>query len=401
MRKKYLMEHFKSKAIFEQPLKVDRELGVIHDVVIVQEGVDKDSGYFDTDFINALVNGGNAQSKGVKSRFGHPNMCKTTLGTFIGRYKNFRVITEDDKQKAIADLHLDEITKKTQVEGQGISYFDYICDMAEKNSDMFGNSIHFKADVEYIDYEMNGEAQTVERYIYESLVASDLVDSPAATDELFKSSDDFGVLGTQFLDENPAIFKALEDNPTLIEDFFKRYKSYLKHMNILKKVKQAVGKTKDVDLTLADGSIATVQTDNEKPQVGDSVVDSEGTPLADGEHLLPDGGKMVTEGGKITEMTPPEKDGDGEEKPEPEVEQLQKEHNALLAKHNKLQKKHDELSEAVELLADEFTVLRKNVKSSFKVDKGEGDSNLYKQQGKDTLYDKIKSQREARKSKED
>lgn len=196
--------------------------------LIVQEGIDKDSGYFGTDFLNALVEHGNAQSKGVKSRFGHPNMCKTTLGTFIGRYKNFKTVTENDRLKAIADLHLDPITKKTQVEGQGISYFDYITDMAENNPDMFGNSIHFTGGSEWTGIELEGETKEVEKYSFGSLVASDLVDSPAATHELFKSSNDFGVLGTQFLDENPEVFKALEDNPQLIDDFFNRYKSYKK-----------------------------------------------------------------------------------------------------------------------------------------------------------------------------
>lgn len=396
------MVHFKSQAIFKQSLQIDREAGIIRDVVIVQEGIDKDLGFFNADFINALVEHGNAQSKGVKSRFGHPNMCKTTLGTFIGRYKNFKTVTENDRLKAVADLHLDQITKKTQVEGQGISYFEYITDMAENNPDMFGNSIHFTGSYEETEKEIDGEKKWVEEYSFETLVASDLVDSPAATDELFKSDEDFGVLGTQFLDENPEIFKALEDNPNLIDDFFKRYKSYLnvkEKMNILKKVKQAVGKTKDVNLTLADGGIVTVQTDNEKPQEGDSVVDSEGKPLADGEHLLPDGGKLVTEGGKITQVVEATEE---EEETSPELEQLQKEHNDLLEKHNNLQKEHNELSEAVELLADEFVTLRKSVKSKFKPHKKEDNSQVYNNQSKgSSISEKIKEQREARNSKKE
>ena len=391
--------HYKSKAIFKNSVgTVDKESGIIKDIVIVQEGIDKDQGFFTPEFINALVEHGNSQSKGVKSRFGHPNMCKTTLGTFIGRYKNFKTVTED-KLKATADLHLDQITKKTQVEGQGISMWDYITDMAETNPDMFGNSIHFNGGAEWVDKEIDGQKKNVEEYTFDSLIASDLVDSPAATDELFKGVDDFGVLGTQFLDENPEIFKALDENPELVNDFFKRYKSYskLKQMSILKTVKKAIGVTKDVDLTLANGDIVTVLTDSENPQVGDRVVDSDGAALADGEHLLPDGGKMIIEGGAIKEMVDPKEEETEEETKD--VEELNKSHNTLKKEHETLKKDHQEqgeklkeLEEAVELLAGEVTTLRKSVKSNYKPPKEEKKKNI--NQGGDDVYDKFRPKKE-------
>jgi hypothetical protein len=98
--------YFRSNPIYHQsPSLIDRESGIIKDVVLCQVGEAKGHDLFiDQDFINDVVKFGNQNPAGVKARFGHPNICSTALGSYLGRFRTFRMV--DDK--AIADLHLDK-----------------------------------------------------------------------------------------------------------------------------------------------------------------------------------------------------------------------------------------------------------------------------------------------------
>jgi len=313
---------FKTTPEFKQPsLNVDRENGIIKNVVIVQQGANKNGSYFNSQFLTDLVAGGNAQTQGVKSRFGHPNMCSTSLGSFIGRYKNF----SEKEGKVYADLHLDQLTKKTQVEGKGISMWEYIIEMADNNPDMFGNSIHIKSE----EFEEDVEGSKVISHKFESLVASDLVDSPAATDSLFDDSDDLGVVVTHFLDNNPDVFGTVQKNPAIIEDFFSRYATYLNSKSLSKFDMKFLDKLKkqfstenvfDLEVTTAAGDIVTVVTESEKPKVGDKVTDKDGKPYPNDEGkdtgtlVLADGSSITTKDGEITEVgAVPEPAKEGEE----------------------------------------------------------------------------------------
>lgn len=286
-------------------INVDREKDMLKNVSIANFGKNKNDSFFDEKFISDLVEKGNAQTQGVKSRFGHPSMCATSLGTYIGRYKNFNI----QEGNCFADLYLDPITKKTQVEGKGIMMYDYIMDMAESNPDMFGNSIH----ITHVRNENPTLVEGFEVLELNDITSSDLVDDPAATNALFSSNpNDLGIIVTQFLDENPALFESVNKNPEIIQDFFERYFNYHNrkslinfNMSFLDKLKKKFSTkedTFDLDITLADGSIVTVVTDAEMPQVGDNVVDDAGSPVADAEYLLPDGSAIVTVGGAITEI---------------------------------------------------------------------------------------------------
>jgi hypothetical protein len=144
-------------------------------------------------------------------------MCGTSLGTYIGRYKNFRL--SENGEYAVADLHVDEVCKKSP----SGNLYDYVFEMAETNPDMFGNSIVFKGgllkdeDGEIVEHE-NGMPYDV----CESLLASDLVDEPAATDSLFQK-DTFANTVTNFLNTNPKILQLCVDNPSVVETFIKKY----------------------------------------------------------------------------------------------------------------------------------------------------------------------------------
>jgi hypothetical protein len=299
---------FKSLPVFSgSEIKIDRENSIIRGVQIAKFGRNKNKSFFDEKFIEDLVKKGNEQKQGVKSRFGHPNMCATSFGTFIGRYKNFRQgeIGAGGPTAVFADLHIDPITKQTEVEGKGIKMYDYIFQMAENNPDMFGNSIHIDSDIDrrVIDEEMQ------DVHTLTSFIASDLVDDPAATDGLFSNGTDLGVLVTSFLDENPGIFSSIQANPSIIDDFFDRYRHYLSNykksnMNIFKKIADKFSSKFDVEKTTATGDVVTVVTEDSSPKVGDAVNNADGQAIADGDLLLADGETYVIKDGKIQEIKP-------------------------------------------------------------------------------------------------
>nr|DAP26521.1 MAG TPA: hypothetical protein [Caudoviricetes sp.] len=293
--------------------QIDAEKGVIYGVVLAQKGMNKNGTYFSERFLNELKAKGDERGY-IKARFGHPTMCNNSLGSYIGRYKNFKV----EDEKLFGDLYLDDITKDTNVEGRGITMYDYIMRMAQSNSDMFGNSIVILANYVIEEYEDDGEKKEADGHELIEWISSDLVDDPAATDSLFHSADDLGVKITDFLDENPQIFEILEKEPKILGDFFSRYEAYLGRKNNKKNMKKGVfaralvamfGKSLfDVDLTLANGDIITVETEAEEPAVGDKVKqktdggeDAE-KPLADGDYLLKDERTLVVEGGVIKEI---------------------------------------------------------------------------------------------------
>lgn len=199
---------------------IDEHIGVIKNVVLAREGIAKGHGvHLDSKFIGDLVRLGNEIEQGVKARFGHPNMCSDALGTYIGRFKNFRVIED----KAYADLHMDEVAKKSP---KGDLY-SYVFGMARNNADMFGNSIVFRAGESRFE-EVIGENEEVITKEYTSIVAlmaSDLVDTPAATESLF-SEDLTAAKVTEFLESNPEVEEILFNKPELIEQFLNRYNNY-------------------------------------------------------------------------------------------------------------------------------------------------------------------------------
>ena len=373
----------------QQNVNVDADNGILKNVEIAKFGKNKNDSYFSEQFLNDLVAEGNASKNGIKSRFGHPNMCATSLGTFIGRFKEFEL----RDQKVYANLYLDAITKDVQVEGKGISMYDYIVKMAASNPDMFGNSIVVMCDWEMIQLENEeGKKEMVESLILKSFVSSDLVDDPAATDALFSSNpNDLGVIVTEFLDKNPEIFESIDKNPNIIQDFFERYFNYnqrkslntfnMSKTNFFKKLfGDNSGKKFDIDITLADGKIVTVKTDAEQPQVGDEVVDDAGNSVDDDTHLLPDGGSIVTVDGKITEIneaTPPA-DPPAEPTMQEVMQSIQSLGSQFATFSKKIEKSLAETDESLKIVAENQANFQtetkkkfETIKSSYEVPPGE------------------------------
>lgn len=179
---------------------------------------------------------GGAGDKGLKARFGHPNMCSEALGTFLGRWKGGRV---DENFRVLADLHL----SSTAAESPKGDLRKYVEEMAAKEPQHFGASIVFTMDMEAIIAESiaNGAKEKEDDYgtyldftDYKSpdpanvknlpharcaeLHAADLVDDPAATDGMFAGASGMSLAAqmTEFLDTHPEVFKAMNDEPELL-----------------------------------------------------------------------------------------------------------------------------------------------------------------------------------------
>lgn len=363
-----------------QPTNVDRENGIIKSVVIVNAGLDKNGDNIDTTFLNQIAEQGNSQTVGVKSRFDHPNMCATTFGYYAGRYKNFSVSGES----VIADLYLDPVAK-TSPHG---NLYDYILNMSETNPDMFGNSIVFAPGENHVikTKDESGNEKQMEYIRCASFIASDIVDSPAATNSLFKSELEMpnAVILTQFLDENPQITEMVIKNENLINDFLKKYKSnnqikiqmaqeketnglLAEFKSISKSIFAKLGlNTKSITAKTPDGISVTVVTDADAPMVGDAVNYEDGLPVNDGAYVC-DGYEFTTVGGKIDRVTEIEIMAADNSAVEAEVKSLKSEVAKLAADYEKSQ---NELKSALtDLKAINEHLI--NVKSTFKVESRE------------------------------
>jgi len=159
-------------------VKIDRDSAVINGFAVVTKGVTKDSrGEFDDISLDSVVELGNKVKTGVKSRFGHPNMSSTALGTFLGRVRNFR----RDGDIVRADLHID----KTAFETPDGDLAGYVLNLAESDPEMFGASMVIYWDEEKREG-LDANGNELPPFIrVTNLFSVDVVDDPAANNGLF------------------------------------------------------------------------------------------------------------------------------------------------------------------------------------------------------------------------
>lgn len=215
--------YLNTPAIYAQSAsKVDRVNGVISNVVVTTIGEAKGHDiHLNSKFLDDVVTLAAEYKQGIKARFGHPNICATALGTYLGRYKNYRRV--DDS--VLADLHLD----KSAMNSPKGDLYNYVLDMAENNPDMFGASIAFKQGEAIKTFEEENGKKVEKRFAtIKALYATDLVDSPAATDGLFQAfhHDDFASQVTMFLDDHPQVFELLDKKPEILNEFLNNYKHF-------------------------------------------------------------------------------------------------------------------------------------------------------------------------------
>lgn len=169
---------FRADVVRSGKVRIDREAAVINGFAVVTKGVTKDSrGEFDDVSLDSVVELGNKVNTGVKSRFGHPNMSSTALGTFLGRVRNFR----RDGDIVRADLHID----KTAFETPEGDLAGYVLNLAESDPEMFGASMVIYWDEEKREG-LDANGNELPPFIrVTNLFSVDVVDDPAANNGLF------------------------------------------------------------------------------------------------------------------------------------------------------------------------------------------------------------------------
>ncbi|MGE0267883.1 MAG: hypothetical protein AB7S78_05470 [Candidatus Omnitrophota bacterium] len=207
------------KSGIDRTFEDDKYKGVIRGFAVMTEGHVKDMRGWQIDNVtlSQIIEAGNKAQLGLKSRFGHPNMSSTALGTFTGRARNFR----KDGNIARADLFI----SKTAYETPDGDIASYVLDLAEKDPDAFGTSVVLgDFDLEYADKEKDKDGKDLPpRLRVSSLMAVDVVDDPAANDGMFNkhfnASVELSAKATEFVNK-------LLDNPDALEyviSFLERY----------------------------------------------------------------------------------------------------------------------------------------------------------------------------------
>jgi len=250
--------------------EIDSENGIIKGVSLAREGEAKGHGVMlDSKFIRQVVAGGKEHKQGMKARFGHPNMCSDALGTYLGRFKNFR----RDGEQALADLHLDDSAK----DAPSGNLHDYVLSMAASNPDMFGASVVFIPSETETKKTKNdaGEEIFTDFARIHKLLATDLVDSPASGENLF-SGEDLSSQVTVFLDRNPKILELISDDPSIVDEFMERYNHYKTKKTQMSEVKENTEEqsTQSLLAKFTDSIAKLTEKLNAKPE-GVKILDDE------------------------------------------------------------------------------------------------------------------------------
>lgn len=231
---------------------VDPEKHVLQSAVLIRPGEARGHGvWIDQAFcMDIATRGEQAASKGLKARFGHPNMCGEALGTFLGRWKGVKM-SEDGR--VVGDLHL----SSTAAESPKGDLRNYVEQLAAKEPQHFGTSIVFSMDwtnmeefmsahqEEYDEVNSDGtptgrkgkrfkspDPDNVENLPHArcaELHAADLVDDPAATDGIFSGAGGASLAAqvTEWLDLHPEVVTLLGEDSGMV-DILARYADQLK-----------------------------------------------------------------------------------------------------------------------------------------------------------------------------
>lgn len=173
-----------AKGIKEGKSGVDRKNGIIHGFAVMTKGEVKTHGIEADDItLEGLVALAKKSKMGLKSRFGHPNMSNTALGTFLGRVKNVWKDGNVDR----GDLHIDKSAYSTP----NGNLADYVLSLAESDPDAFGSSIVAKLSPEQrVNKDGTPKKDHAGKELLplarvESVHGVDIVDDPAANESMF------------------------------------------------------------------------------------------------------------------------------------------------------------------------------------------------------------------------
>lgn len=193
--------------------RIDREKGIIYGVSVIT-GDREASGhemYVDQVMVEQVYQAGlSAGDVGVKARFDHPNPCSNSMGTELGRFRNFSL----DGNQVRADLHLNDASA---ISPNG-NYRDYVLSLAEEDPEQFATSIVFRMAESYMpqkeDYPDQDPSDDnpfwFEHARVKSMTHVDVVNEGAANDGLFSNKVEMAYMALkakQFITDNKEILK--------------------------------------------------------------------------------------------------------------------------------------------------------------------------------------------------
>jgi hypothetical protein len=213
---------FRTDASRTAPQRVDRQGNVIYGASIMQAGSlnegDARPWTADMQTLQQVVDFGQSSRGGIKARFTHPNMSNDGMGSYLGRWANFRL----DGGTVRADLHIADAAFTSPQGDLGT----YVLDMAEQDPEAFGVSIATALDEANLQQwqdtlpDMAPADRKAARWPmrFTRLRAADVVDTPAATRTgLFSLADAdlrnlpaqaTALLDTYFTDATPDVVRA-------------------------------------------------------------------------------------------------------------------------------------------------------------------------------------------------
>jgi len=171
--------------------KVDHDQGIIHGVSLLESGREASGHglYIDMKMVRqATKQGKEAGELGLKARMDHPSACFSSMGSQLGRLKNFKTVGT----KAVADLHIGEFAKHSPTGDMR----KWLLSVAENDPSQVGFSVSFMgAEPEEFAAGEDDDPDSPE-FMYphariDTLFGADVVDEGAATDSLFEE----GILG--------------------------------------------------------------------------------------------------------------------------------------------------------------------------------------------------------------
>lgn len=230
--------------------RIDRENGVLYDVVMAEEGEAKGHGlHLEAEFIADLVSydAKYYSKRGLKNRFGHPGASEDTLGTQMGYFTNFRTRKKGSKMQAIADLQL---LSAADISPTKPNMREWMIQMSEEAPDFVMMSIVFKPG-RYYQKQKDGKKKYIWEYVptkdddgntYDRWVSSDsalgkvfvefgskgehyytdTVEAGAATDNLFSTEANphlFVSKALSWLDEHPELKNFARQHPDKVQEF--------------------------------------------------------------------------------------------------------------------------------------------------------------------------------------
>lgn len=167
--------------------KVDFENRVIYDVVLIEP--DREASghgmYVDQKMVDQVVEFGKAgPAVGFKAKFDHPSECFSSMGSQLGRLKNFR---SNDSGQAIADLHVGSYTE----DAPGGDMGKWLLRVADEDPDQVGFSIVFRAAESVTFTAGDDENPDDPKFLYPharigEFYGADVVEEGAATSSLFQ-----------------------------------------------------------------------------------------------------------------------------------------------------------------------------------------------------------------------